>query len=118
MTTVPAFRLGCARRCSSRSCGSTTRATRMKAERDLGSRLPAISPARMVARSRSATARWAACVPQCGSLSSIYRTVTVAAAAPSLLLRDQTLQLFGVLDVELEAARHHDIAGLLIGFAR
>jgi hypothetical protein len=33
------------------------------------------------------------------------------------LFRQQALEFFGILDVELEAAGHHDVAGLLIGFA-
>src|SRR5262249_21343029 len=31
--------------------------------------------------------------------------------------RQQALQLLGILDVELETAGHHDVAGLLVGLA-
>ena len=56
----------CARRCSSRSCGSTTRATRTRAAPAWGLRSPATSRARTAATSRSATARSAACARRCG----------------------------------------------------
>ncbi|GMA79159.1 hypothetical protein GCM10025880_55760 [Methylorubrum aminovorans] len=64
--TGPASRSRAARRCSSRSCGSTTRA-RMPAARGSGSPSPATSPAPMAATSRCMTARSAACGPRCAS---------------------------------------------------
>src|SRR5580692_10841943 len=83
-------------------------ATRMRAERDWDLRSPATSPARMAGISRLATARWAACARRCG-----FRCERLLLAAGQ-----QRLQLVDVLDVQLEAAaRHHDIAGLLIRFA-
>src|SRR3984957_1622172 len=103
-----AFRSTCARKCSSRSSGSTTPAIRTKAGRDWASPSPVTSPARMAATSRSATVRWAACARRCE-----FRCERLLLAA-----RQQGLELVHVLDVELEAAaRHDDVARLLIRFA-
>src|ERR1700733_13256089 len=108
MTTAPAFRRICAKKCSSHSCGSTTPLTRTRAGRDWVSPSPEISPARMAATLRSATARWAACARRCE-----FRCERLLLAT-----RQQGLELVHVLDVELEAAaRHDDVARLLIRFA-
>ena len=61
-----AFRPTCARTCSSRSCGSTTRATRTRAGLGWGLPSPATSPARTAATSRSMRARSGACGRGCG----------------------------------------------------
>src|SRR6516225_7613325 len=68
MTTGREFRPRCAKRCSSRSSGSTMRATRMRAAPGSALRLPATSRGHMAAISLLATARWAACAPQCACL--------------------------------------------------
>ena len=60
-TTGRAFRRRCARMSSSRSCGSTMRATRTKAVQVSGLPSPAISRARMAATSRWAIRRSADC---------------------------------------------------------
>src|SRR5277367_5188040 len=120
MTTVRAFRPTCARKCSSRSFGSTTPATRTRVVPGLALRSPATSPARMAGTSRLATVRWAACAARCGFRCDIQgawcRPVPLA-CAKRRLLRQQALEFFRVLDVELEAAGHHNIAGLLVGLA-
>src|ERR1700760_367099 len=108
MTTARAFRSRCARKCSSRSSGSTTPATRMKAAPGSALRSRATSPAPMAATSRLATARWAACARQCE-----FRSKELLLGAGQ-----QVLQLGGVLDVQLEAAAgHDDVAGLLVRLA-
>src|SRR5579863_4307204 len=105
MTTARAFRSICAKKCSSRSCGSTTPVTRTRAGRDWASPSPATSPARMAATLRSATARWAACARRCE-----FRCKRLLLAAGQ-----QGLELVHVLDVQLEAAAgHDDVARLLI----
>src|SRR5215471_3032642 len=88
-------------------------ATRTKAARAWGLRSPATSRVRTAATSPSATARWAACARPCRSLceAPCARLLVVAAAG------QQLLQLFSVLDVNLEAAGHHDVARLLVRLA-
>src|ERR1700674_4584896 len=105
MMTGRAFRSACARRCSSRSLGSMTPATRMKAAPDWALQSPATSPARMAGTLRLATAQWAVCGRPC---EFRYERLLLAAG-------QQRLELVHVLDVELEAtARHHDVTRLLI----
>src|SRR6266481_7409222 len=80
------------------------------------------SHARTAATSRWATVRWAGSAPQCGSRCSgpgacSPRTPTRGEGTSKPLLRPQALEFFRVLDVELEAAGHQDVAGFLIGLA-
>src|SRR5580700_8647075 len=83
-------------------------ATRTRAAPDWDLRSPATSPARMAGTLRSATVRWVACARRC---EFRYERLLLAAG-------QQGLEFVHVLDVELEAAaRHHDVAGLLIRFA-
>src|SRR5689334_764945 len=118
MTTGRAFRLTSARKCSSRSCGWTTRATRTRAAPDWDLPSPAISRARMAAISRSQTARSGACARLYGFRSKRRQpAATRRALLATEIAGNQRLQLFRVLDVHLEAAGHHDVAGLLIRFA-
>src|ERR1700727_1895670 len=105
---VQALRSTCARKCSSRSCGSMTPATRTRAARDWDLRSLVTSPARMAATLRSATVRWVACARQC---EFRYERLLLAT-------REHGPELVHVLDVELEAtAGHHDVTRLLIRFA-
>src|SRR5436190_1758094 len=63
MMMVPAFRKRSVRMCFGRSSVLMPRAIRMRRAPDLGSRLPATSPAAMAAISLLRTARSAACAP-------------------------------------------------------
>src|SRR6516164_3352201 len=112
MTTGREFRPRCAKRCSSRSSGSTMRATRMRAAPGSALRLPATSRGHMAATSPLATARWAACAPRCACRCDELRRAG-AHFALVVRLRQQCLQLLGILDVDLEPPGHHDVAGLL-----
>ena len=85
----PGIPADCARKCSSRSCGSTTRATRTKAAPDWGLPSRSISHARTAATSRSATARLAACAPPCACRCSSQAVMPAKAGIVPVL--DQRL---------------------------
>src|SRR5215471_17877671 len=90
------------------------RATRTRAAPGWGWPSPVTLPARMAAISRSATVRWVACAPPCACRCSLKRGKE---GGFTCSLRRERLQLFRVLEVELEAAGHDDIAGLLAELA-
>src|ERR1700728_45880 len=85
------FRCNCARTCSSRSCGSTTRAIRMKAARASASPSRAILRAPTAATSSLATRRLAGCVQRSEFRSDRHCSAKAATRLAADALRSASL---------------------------